>query len=133
MICSPAAKASEWVGHEIELFRALHGDAPIRAALIEGQPEDAFPTALMTGTGAQPVAADFRRRGSARKLAVLKLVAALAGVQLDELVQRDGQRRTRRVLAASATAMAATVDRGAERGGDHLAGGGRAATDPGRG
>ena len=109
VICSPAAKASEWVGREIELFRALHGDAPIRAALVEGSPEDAFPPALLADQGAEPAAADFRRGGSARKLAVLKLVAALAGVQLDELVQRDGQRRTRRVLAASATAMAATV------------------------
>ncbi|WP_293678168.1 toll/interleukin-1 receptor domain-containing protein [uncultured Phenylobacterium sp.] len=109
VICSPAAKASEWVGREIELFRALHGDSPVRAALIEGAPAEAFPPALLADQGAEPAAADFRRGGSARKLAVLKLVAALAGVQLDELVQRDGQRRTRRVLAASAAAMAATV------------------------
>src|SRR5436190_17002737 len=26
VICSPAARRSEWVGREIELFRSLHGD-----------------------------------------------------------------------------------------------------------
>ena len=107
VICSPNAARSDWVGREIELFRDLHGDAPIRAALIEGEPEAAFPAALRGDSEAQPVAADFRRRGSARKLGVLKLVAALAGVQLDELVQRDGQRRTRRVVALASGAVAA--------------------------
>ena len=107
VICSPAAAKSEWVGREIELFRALHGDAPIRAALAEGEPEAAFPPALLGDEDTQPVAADFRRPSADRKLGVLKLVAALAGVQLDELVQRDGQRRTRRVMAISGAAVAA--------------------------
>ena len=106
VICSPAAAKSEWVGREIELFRDLHGDAPIRAALVEGEPEDAFPPALLGDQDVQPVAADFRRPTADRKLSVLKLVAALAGVQLDELVQRDGQRRTRRVMAFSGAAVA---------------------------
>ena len=107
VICSPGAAKSDWVGREIELFRALHGDAPIRAALVEGEPEDAFPAALLGDEDTQPVAADFRHPGADRKLGVLKLVAALAGVQLDELVQRDGQRRTRRVMAISGAAVAA--------------------------
>lgn len=110
VVCSPNAAASDWVGREIELFRELHGDSNIRAALLEGDPESAFHPALLTrsdGQAMEPLAADFRRGGSTRKLAALKLIAALAGVQLDELVQRDGQRRTRQVMVASAAAVAA--------------------------
>ncbi len=46
VVCSPAAAASPWVAREIETFRALHPDRPILAALAEGEPADAFPTAL---------------------------------------------------------------------------------------
>ena len=110
VVCSPNAQASDWVGREIELFRELHGDNNIRAAIIEGDPTTSFHAALMTrsdGQPMEPLAADFRRGGSTRKLAALKLIAALTGVQLDELVQRDGQRRTRRVMALSAGVVAA--------------------------
>lgn len=110
VVCSPNSANAEWVGREIRLFRELHGDNNIRAALLEGVPETAFHPALLTrsdGAPMEPLAADFRRGGATRKLAALKLVAALAGVQLDELVQRDGQRRTRQVLAGSVAAVAA--------------------------
>ncbi|WP_293907778.1 toll/interleukin-1 receptor domain-containing protein [Phenylobacterium sp.] len=110
VVCSPAAATSDWVGREIELFRALHGDGRIRAALIEGDMATSFPPALLGGQGGpvmEPLAADFRRGASARKLGTLKLVAALAGVELDELIQRDAQRRTRRVVALAGASVAA--------------------------
>ena len=40
---------------------------------------------------------------------MLKLVAALAGVELDQLIHRDAQRQTRRTLAWSGAAVAATL------------------------
>src|SRR5690349_14526678 len=42
VICSPAAAASKWVAWEIELFRRLHGDSGILAALIEGDSQSSF-------------------------------------------------------------------------------------------
>ena len=53
VICSPRAARSEWVGREIEYFRAVHGDGRILAALIEGDPDTAFPPALRTTAAGQ--------------------------------------------------------------------------------
>jgi TIR domain-containing protein len=108
VVCSPAAARSPWVAREIELFRALHPDRPVLAALLRGTPEAAFP-AEIGKDGAEPLAADFRRAGDGRKLAFLKVVAGILGIPLDELIQRDGQRRHRRVMAVTAAAVAAML------------------------
>ncbi len=111
VICSPDAAASTWVNREIEEFRRIHPDRPILAALISGEPEQAFPPALLAGVGGaepiEPLAADFRPTGDGRRWGLFKLLAALAGVPLGELVQRDAQRRLRRVMAVTAAAMLA--------------------------
>ena len=107
VVCSPAAAASPWVAREIDLFRELHPDRPVLAALVGGEPADAFPPAL-TRIGAlpvEPLAADFRREGDGPRLALLKLVAGVLGLGLDELVQRDAQRRLRGVTAVTAGAV----------------------------
>jgi hypothetical protein len=109
VLCSPGAKASKWVNLEIETFRALHGSTrPVLAALIEGEPADAFPPAL-TADGHEPVAADFRKSRDGKRLALLKLVAGMAGAPLDALVQRDAQRQLRRVTAITVSALTAVV------------------------
>ncbi|MGH1558080.1 toll/interleukin-1 receptor domain-containing protein [Caulobacter segnis] len=95
VVCTPNAAASPWVAREIQLFRALHPDRPILAALAEGEPAEAFPAPLREGH--EPLAADFRPTGDGARLALLKLVAGVAGVGLDEVVQRDAQRRLRSV------------------------------------
>ena len=92
VVCSPDAAASPWVAKEIETFRELHPDRPIFAAIVEGEPDQCFPPALRDG-GIEPLAADLRKEGDGRRLGVLKLVAGLAGVGLDALVQRDAARR----------------------------------------
>jgi MTH538 TIR-like domain (DUF1863) len=103
VLCSPAAAASPWVAREIELFRALHPDRPVLAALLSGLPEAAFPAPLLAG-GLEPLAADLSTsgKGGGRRLGTLKLVAGITGVALDDLVQRDVQRRLRRVTAITA-------------------------------
>jgi hypothetical protein len=111
VVCSPDAAASPWVGREIETFRALHPDRPMLAALIRGEPAEAFPAALAAG-GAEPLAADFRKRGDGDRLALLKLVAGIAGVGVDQLVQRDAQRRLRAVMAVTAASIAAMLAMG---------------------
>lgn len=113
VLCSPAARASRWVEAEIALFRTLHPDRPVLAALIEGDPEDSFPPAL-TAIGAngerlEPIAADFRPDHDGTKLARLKIVAGLTGLALDQIIQRDAQRQIRRVIAVTFLAAALTL------------------------
>ncbi|HYG47994.1 MAG TPA: toll/interleukin-1 receptor domain-containing protein [Allosphingosinicella sp.] len=111
VVCSPHSAASPWVAREIATFRELHPDRPIFTAIAEGEPDQCFSPALLQG-GAEPLAADLRKEGDGRRLGLLKLVAGLAGVGLDALVQRDAARRVRRVTyvtAAAVTAMLAMV------------------------
>nr|WP_315379764.1 toll/interleukin-1 receptor domain-containing protein [uncultured Sphingomonas sp.] len=108
VICTPAAAASQWVAREIALFRELHPDRPVLAALFQGEPAEALPLPLRrTAEGAEtePLAADFRDGKDGRRLALLKLVAGAVGVPLDALVQRDAQARVRRVTAVTALAV----------------------------
>ena len=108
VLCSSASAASSWVGLEIATYRELHPERPVLAAIVEGDPPQSFPPALLT-SGAEPLAADLRTGGDGRRLGFLKLVAGLAGVGLDTLVQRDAQRRIRRVPAVTAGALAAML------------------------
>lgn len=108
VICSPDAAASPWVSAEIELFRELHPERPILAALLSGEPLASFPSAL-TANGLEPLAADLRPEGDGPQLGFLKIVAGIAGVPLDSLIQRDAQRRLRRVTAITVGALAAVL------------------------
>lgn len=108
VVCSPDARISPWVTREIELFRALNPAAPILAALISGTPETAMPPALVAH-GVEPLAADFRPGGDGDRLGFLKIVAGVAGVPLDTLIQRDAQRRLRRVMAITLAALLALL------------------------
>jgi tetratricopeptide (TPR) repeat protein len=110
VVCSPQAAASQWVGREVEVFRELHPDAPVLAAVRAGEPADCFPTALRrvgaNGVEIEPLAADFRRGRDGEHLGLLKLVAGVLDLGLDELVQRDAHRRHQRVTAVTAAALA---------------------------
>ncbi|HEX8622030.1 MAG TPA: toll/interleukin-1 receptor domain-containing protein [Allosphingosinicella sp.] len=108
VICSPHSAASPWVAKEIATFREFHPDRPIFAAIVEGEPDQSFPPLLCEG-GVEPLAADLRREGDGRRLGLLKLVAGLAGVGLDALVQRDASRRVRRVTYVTAAALAGMI------------------------
>lgn len=108
VLCSPAAVQSRWVNEEVRLFRVLNPGAPVLAAVVRGEPADAMPAAL-TEDGREPLAADLREEGDGRKLGFLKIVAALAGVPLDALIQRDAQRNLRRVMAVTVGALLALV------------------------
>ena len=109
VVCSPAAAASAWVTREVELFRGLHPDRPILAAIRAGEPADSLPPALRrtnaAGETIEPLAADFRAGHDGWEHGLLKLVAGIVGVGLDELVQRDSQRRLRRVTTVTAGAL----------------------------
>lgn len=113
VVCSPAAAASRWVSREVEVFRELHPDAPVLAAVRAGEPADCFPPSLYRtggdGLAVEPLAADFRRGRDGEHLGLLKLVAGIMGIGLDELVQRDAHRRNQRVTAVTAGALAVAL------------------------
>lgn len=104
VVASPDAAGSNWVAREIALFRELHPDAPILVALARGEPREALPEALRGGH-VEPLCADFRKEGDGKRLAFLKIVAGLAGLPLDALVQRDAQRQMRRVTGVTLAAV----------------------------
>lgn len=120
VLCSPDAARSKWVDQEILEFRAARGEENILCAIVGRAPsanEDfadpnagVFPDAVMKGEErAEPLAADLRRGYDGKRLGKLKVIAGLLGIGLDELVQRDLQRRHRRLLgltAAMASGMA---------------------------
>jgi tetratricopeptide (TPR) repeat protein len=108
VVASPDAVRSLWVAREIELFQELHPGAPILVALARGDYGDAVPAALRTGS-VEPLAADFRPEGDGKRLAFLKIVAGLARLPLDALVQRDAQRQVRRVTAVTLGAVTLVV------------------------
>ncbi len=105
VICTPNSAASDWVGREIRLFRQVHGDAGVLTAIFKGSSKQVFHPALLEpgpdGRKISPLAADFRPEGDGDRLALLKLIAALADASLDDLVQRDAQRQVRNVLLTS--------------------------------
>lgn len=124
VLCSPAAAASEWTNAEIELFKRLHPDGCVIAAIVSGEPfasemkgresEECLPPALRqkydrrgrpTGRRAEPLAADLRDSGDGRRLGFLKVVAGMLGVGLDDLVQRDQLRKQRRLAGISAASF----------------------------
>ena len=130
VLCSPAAVSSQWASLEIEAFKRFHMDGCVIAAIVEGEPfaseipgreaEECFPAALRikydhrgrpTARRAEPIAADLRENRDGRQGGLLKIIAALLGVGLDDLVQRETHRRHKRlalVAAASFAGMAVT-------------------------
>jgi tetratricopeptide (TPR) repeat protein len=117
VVCSPAAAVSVWVAREIELFRALHPDRPVLAAIREGDLPECLPQALRQvgadGKTIEPLAANFRRGYDGVRLGVLKLVAGVVGVGLGELLQRDSHRRLQRVTVITVAALIAMLVMGA--------------------
>jgi len=125
VLCSPAAAKSHWINEEINCFKRLHGEDRILAAIIDGEPfasddpgeeaEECFPPALRikfdsrgrpTTQRAEPIAADLREEGDGRKMGMLKIAAGMMGVGLDDLAQREAQRRHRRLYAITAASVA---------------------------
>ena len=128
VVCSPAAVASTWVEEEIERFKRIHGEARVFAVIVAGAPnadrlagqadQECFPAGLrfrldaegvLGAEPAEPIAADVRPGGDGRRLAKLKLIAGILGLDLDDLVRRDAQRRGRRLVALTAAALVGLV------------------------
>ena len=118
VICSPRSAKSRWVNEEILTFKRLGREDRIFALIVEGEPgtslipgreeEECFPRALIYKMGpdgelteerGEPIAADVRPRKDRPQTAMLKLLAGMLGIGLDELMRRDASRRRRRTIA----------------------------------
>ncbi len=110
VLCSKASKDSHWVNEEIRLFRRLHGEDSILCALLEGTPITSFPPALTEG-GREPLAADLTGAKESFKFGITQMAAAMLGVGLDELVQREARRKRVRngVISMASLAFSAVM------------------------
>ena len=125
VVCSPNSAKSEWVNREIAWFKTHRDPDRVLALIVDGEPGSAdaecFPKALthkvapdLTITDEPqdaPLAADARESGDGKRMAKLKIAAAMLGVGLDELVRRDERRRTvrNRIVVTASLALAAVM------------------------
>jgi tetratricopeptide (TPR) repeat protein len=132
VICSRKAAKSRWVNEEILTFKRLGKSHRIFSLVVDGEPGasasadpqladlECFPKALIYRLGedgnlteerGEPIAADVRPRKDRKQDALLKLLAGMLGIGLDELKRREARRRQRRMVAlvtASVTGMLIT-------------------------
>lgn len=111
IICSPAAAASRWTDEEVKRYQALGRANRVFCMLVDGDSSkgDCFPPSLFDGVDdAEPLFADPRDWADGKRLARQKIVAGLLGVSLDEIRQRDLQRR-RKFLAVAALGVIAAL------------------------
>lgn len=128
VLCSPDSAKSRWASAEIEEFKRVRPDGCILAAIVAGEPfandipgreqEECLPRSLRykydrrgraTDKRAEPLAADLREAGEARRLGLLKLIAGMLDVGLDDLVRRDTVRRHRRLAILATASLAGMV------------------------
>ncbi|MEE0705448.1 MAG: TIR domain-containing protein [Adlercreutzia sp.] len=119
LICSPETQNSPWVRREIETFITLHGRERIVCVLAAGDSASSIPTILKTQLvpdahgvlremPAEPLAADLRPEAKAKhKLELLRIIAAVAGRNFDDLRQRERARRRKRLAVAALAAIMA--------------------------
>lgn len=128
VMCSPVAVASRWVNEEIRQFARLGRSNRIFCIIVGGEPASdgsvahCFPAALSEIGLHEPLAADVRKWADGKQVAKVKLIAGLLGLRLDELRQRDLQRRHRRyaliglgVVASLTLAVVTVLSQIAER------------------
>lgn len=128
VICSPKAAKSRWVNEEILTFKRLGREHRIFCLIVAGEPGasanpaqadlECFPDALIHKMGAdgeltrersEPIAADARPGKDRKQDVLLKIIAGMQGIGLDELKQREARRRYRRMAALVSASVAGMV------------------------
>lgn len=112
VICSPETPSSYWVSKEIETFIGMHDRQHVLAILVDGEPEQSFPTQLTqdeNGNSIEPLAADVRgatpvERNRKFKTELLRLAAPILGCSYDDLRQRHRERILKRNLMIAGVA-----------------------------
>lgn len=116
VVCSPAAAKSRWVNQEIEIFKKLGRSNRVFCIIVEGDPAaiatdiDCFPPAIRSRYDengnelpglTEPIAADVRKQAGGKSLARMKIIAGLLNVGLDNLRQRESNKKLRRMAFIS--------------------------------
>jgi tetratricopeptide (TPR) repeat protein len=122
VICSPNAAKSHYVNEEIRLFKSLHADRLVIPLIVEdaeGHAEpQCFPPALafkvesggaLCAAPEAILAADARKTGDGRDLALAKVVASLIGVPVDDVRKRQALTETRRIKVRTAVVLTIAV------------------------
>ncbi|WP_066960879.1 toll/interleukin-1 receptor domain-containing protein [Microbulbifer sp. Q7] len=127
VICSPDAAKSRWVNEEIQQFIRMRAPNRVLALIADGEPFASFaghpereclppalrfqqnPDGSLSERAAEPLASDMRAKGDGPRMALLKILASILDLGLDELVRRDHQRRMRVQQLISATALVAVT------------------------
>jgi len=123
VICSENAVQSNWVNREIKLFQSLKPVAEIFPVIVSGEPyaerqgveaaKECFPPALHFKPAKsedtapilrEPLAADLRKNKDGKQLGLVKLIAGIANIRLDDLIQRDLRRARKRMIAITSGA-----------------------------
>ena len=110
VICSPRLKDSLWCKKEIETFKKIRGRRNIFCVLVEGEPKDSFPKAVLYDddgkTLVEPLAADVR--GETKKEVLkkiksekLRLIAPMYHLDYDDLRQRHKMQEQRKMIITS--------------------------------
>lgn len=124
VICSPRSAESRWVNQEVLEFKRLGRSDRLLCLIVDGEPnaadkpslglKECFPHAVrfvmgpdgeLTSRRVEPIAPDVRLGAPAKPDAMLKTVAAVLGVDFDELKDRDGARRKRHRMRMAATLL----------------------------
>ncbi len=125
VICTPRLRESQWCLKEIETFVAKHDREHVLLVLAEGEPDESFPQLLLhedviakdasgnditVKVDREPLAADCRADNNRERLklldnVVLKLCAAMFGLNYDDLRQRHHERQVRRRMAIAGVAF----------------------------
>lgn len=122
VLCSPEAAQSKLVNREIVEFKRTHGNKNILSMIVDGTPfsddpkEECFPEALLhsfhadgakAGLSAEGLAADVRPNGDGKSMGLLKIIAGMLGVGLNDLVRRQERRRNKQIAVGAAVATSA--------------------------
>lgn len=126
VVCTPRLPESLWCRKEVETFVETHDRKHVLLVLAEGEPDESFPEILTyedrilkdenghevkVRTEREPLAADCRGENKKEILkalddVVLRLVAAIFGLNYDDLKQRHRERQLKRRRIAFASVMA---------------------------
>ena len=109
---SPRRRVALGVGGDPLLPQLSRGDR-VFCLILDGDPADSFPAAL--GEGAEPLAADIRRRRDGRGAALLKLAAGLLGFSCAETKRSPIFPTTKRQLRGFWRTSGATALMGTSR------------------
>ena len=113
VVCSPNSAASRWVNDEVVYFESLGRGDQIVAFIVSGEPDsdtaelECYPPAMRATDDRHLLGANVQEIG--RNKAFLKVVSLLIGVRFNRLVDREKQRRRRRIVSVAAVLLAVSA------------------------